>query len=91
MPRKESEAVPKGNGPASQQEEFGSDQPTLAAVYRKIEEVWGRKMDVLTTEFSERVTQQGYGTRLLRRAVNWRAAVDTLDEPATGSDYLRTT
>ena len=46
---------------------------------------------MLTTGFSERVTQQGCGTRLLRRAVNWRAAVDMLDEPATGSNYLCTT
>ena len=34
MPRKESEAVTKGNGPVSQQEEFGSGEPTLADVYR---------------------------------------------------------
>ena len=36
---KESEAVPEGNGPVPQQEEFGSGQPTLVDVYRKIEEV----------------------------------------------------
>ena len=28
MPRKESDAVPKGNGPAPQQQEFGSGQPS---------------------------------------------------------------
>ena len=33
MPQKESEAVPEGNGPVPQQEEFGSDQPTLVGVY----------------------------------------------------------
>ena len=33
MPRKESEAVPEGNGPVLQQEQFGSDQPTLVDVY----------------------------------------------------------
>ena len=37
MPRKESEAVPEGNGSVPQQEEFGSNQPTLADVYRTIE------------------------------------------------------
>ena len=37
MPRKESEAVPVGNDPILQQEEFGSGQPTLVDVYRKIE------------------------------------------------------
>ena len=38
MPRKESEAVTKGNGPVPQQEEFGSSgEPTLADVYRLFE------------------------------------------------------
>ena len=46
---------------------------------------------MLTTEFSERITQQGCGPRLLRRAVNWRAAVGRWDEPVTGSDSLCTT
>ena len=48
MPRKESEAVPEGNGPVPQQEEFGSGQPTLADVYRMVKEVfggWDRKLD----------------------------------------------
>ena len=47
MPRKEIEAVPKGNGPVPQQEEFGSGQPTLVDIYRKIE-VWDRNMDEIT-------------------------------------------
>ena len=33
MPRKESEAVPEGNGPVPQQEELGSGQPTLEDLY----------------------------------------------------------
>ena len=32
MLRKESEAVPEGNGPVPQREEFGSGQPTLEEV-----------------------------------------------------------
>ena len=43
MPRKESEAVPEGNGhPILQQEEFGSGQPTLVDVYGKIGELLQR-------------------------------------------------
>ena len=42
MPRKESEAVSEGNGPVPQQEEFGSGQPPLEDVYRRIEELLGR-------------------------------------------------
>ena len=34
MPRKESKAVPEGNGPILQQEEFGFDQPTMEDVYQ---------------------------------------------------------
>ena len=37
MPRKESEAVPEGNGSVPQQEEFGSGEPTLEDVYRLFE------------------------------------------------------
>ena len=40
MPRKESEGVPEGNGPVPQQEESGSGQPTLADVYRMMEELF---------------------------------------------------
>ena len=35
MPRKESEAVPEGNGPVPQQEDFGSGQPTLGGCISK--------------------------------------------------------
>ena len=42
MPRKETEAVPEGNGPVPQQEKIGSGQPTLVDVYRKIEELLDR-------------------------------------------------
>ena len=45
MLRKECEAVPEGNGRVPQQEEFGYGQPTPVDVYRKIEELWDRKMD----------------------------------------------
>ena len=48
MPRKESQTVPEGNGLVPQQEKFGCDQPTLVDVYRKIEEVWDRKVDEIT-------------------------------------------
>ena len=34
MPRNGSKAVLEDNGPVPQQEEFGSDKPTLAGVYR---------------------------------------------------------
>ena len=53
MPRKEGKAVPEGNGPVPQQKEFGSDQPTLADVYRMMEELFdesNRKLDGLTEQ-----------------------------------------
>ena len=37
MPWKKSEAVPEGNGPVPQQEEFGSGQPTLEEISRMID------------------------------------------------------
>ena len=48
MLRKESEAVPEGNGPVPQKEEFGSGQPTCGDVYRRMKEAfdrWDRKLD----------------------------------------------
>ena len=50
MPWKWSEAVPEGNGPVPQLEEFGSDEPTLEDAYRMIEELFNksdRKLDEL--------------------------------------------
>ena len=44
MPRNWSKAVPEGNGPVLQQEEFGSDQPTLADVYRHFEVRFERQL-----------------------------------------------
>ena len=59
MPRHRSDAVPEGNDPVPQQEEIGSNQPTLADVYRLTEELFDksdRKMDELAEDM--RVTDQ---------------------------------
>ena len=48
MPRKKSEAVPEGNGPAPQQEEFGSGQPTLVDVYQRFEEILDRQLKLMS-------------------------------------------
>ena len=59
MPRSWSKAVLEGNSPVPQQEEFGSDPPTLANVYRMIEELFDKsnsKMDPLAEEM--RATDQ---------------------------------
>ena len=67
MPRKESEAVLEGNGPVPHQEEFGSDQPTLADVYRIIKKLLdksGRKLDDLRIKT---------GQQTPRLASAWRA------------------
>ena len=66
MLRKESEAVPEGNGPVPRQEEFGSGQPTLEDVYRMTKEVfeeWDTNMDELLRE------QRGIDQRLTRRSM----------------------
>ena len=53
MPRKESEAVPVGNGPVPQQEEFGSGEPTLADVYRIFEEGFDRQRKIMDSRFDK--------------------------------------
>ena len=52
MPRKESEAVPEGNGPVLQQEEFGSGEPTLADVYRLFEERFDKQQKRMDSFFA---------------------------------------
>ena len=42
MSRKDCAAVPEGNCPILQQEEFGSSEPTLADIYRLCEEIFDR-------------------------------------------------
>ena len=44
MPRNWTKTVPEGNGSVSQQEEFGSDQPTLTNVYRLFKENFERQL-----------------------------------------------
>ena len=60
MPRKESEAVPEGNGPILQQEEFGSGQPTMEGVYGMMKEAfdrWDRKLDEISDKMEEYIEQ----------------------------------
>ena len=51
MLRKDSEAVPEGNGPVPRQEEFESDQPTLADVYRLFEESFDIRLKIIKSRF----------------------------------------
>ena len=53
IPRNWSKAVPKGNGPVPQQEEFGPDQPTLADVYRLFEESFDRQLKIMKSRFDQ--------------------------------------
>ena len=56
MLRKESEVVSKGNGPVHQQDEFGSDQPTLVDPSRKIEEIWDRTIGKIMSLLGQHLT-----------------------------------
>ena len=44
MPRNWSKVVPEGSGPVPQQEEFGSDQPTMADMHQLFEEKIERQL-----------------------------------------------
>ena len=75
MQWKESEAVPESNGPDPQQQELGSDEPTLADAYRMIKERfdrWERKLKKLSDEMrvmSQRVTSLEQDARQPRLAM----------------------
>ena len=54
MPRKQGKAVPEGNGPVPQQDEFGPDQPTLVDIYRLLEERFDRQLNLMKSHFDQR-------------------------------------
>ena len=58
MPRKWSKAVPEGNGPVPQYEEFGSNQPILADLYRLFEEIFGRQLKMIDELVEMKATDQ---------------------------------
>ena len=78
MLQKASKAVPEGNGPVPQQEEFGSGQPTLKDVYRRIEELlggwWMAKQIRLK---NQRVASLEQDARQLRLAIEADRLADT--------------
>ena len=79
MPRNRSMAVPEGNYPVPQQDEFGPAQPTLADLYRMVEELFDksdRKLDELADEM--RTTKQrlaGLGRDSRKPRLNMEADV----------------
>ena len=69
MLRKESRAVPEGNGSVHQQDEFESGQPTLVDPIRKIEEILNRRIDVTTRLLEQHATSLEQDARQPRLAM----------------------
>ena len=75
MLRKESEAVPEGNGPVPQKEKNGSGQPTWGDVYRVMKEAldrWDKKLDEILDEtrvMDQHITSLEHGARQPRLAM----------------------
>ena len=87
MPRMDCEAVPEGNCPILQQEEFGSGKPTLADTYRlcverfdRMDDRWNKKLDEIFDEMREmdqHVTRLEHGARQPRLAMEADGYTDT--------------
>ena len=83
MLRKASEAVPKGNGPVPQKEEFGSGQLTWGDVYRVMKvafDRWDKNLDEISDEMrkmDEHVTRLEHGARQPRLAMEADGPADT--------------
>ena len=89
MPRKWSSAVPEGNGSVPHHDEVGPDQPTMADLYRMIEELFDRsvrKLDELTEKI--RATRQ-CSAGLVQDARQPRFATET-DVPTDTKTRKRT-
>ena len=83
MLRKENEVVPEGNGPVPQQEEVGSDQPTLEVcrMIKEALEVSNRRIGKLQEYTEERRRMNQRLVRLEYDARQSRLAMEA-DEPA---------
>ena len=97
MPPKDCEAVPEGNCPIPQQEEFRYGEPTLADIYRLCEkrfdgmdscfDRWNKNLDEIYDEMrkmDEHVTRLEHGARQPRLAME-------ADGPADTKTHERTT
>ena len=63
MLRKESGAVPEGNGPVHQEEEFGSGQPAPVDVFRRIDGIWDRGIDKMMIYLEQHLASQEHDAR----------------------------
>ena len=75
MLRKESDVIPEGNGPVHQEEKSGSGQPAPVDPFQRLEEIWDRRIDVITRLLDQHLTSLESGARQPRLAM-------MADEPA---------
>ena len=93
MPRKDCEAVPEGNCPIPQQEEFGSGEPTLGDIYRlcverfdRMDDRWNKNLDEISDEMrkmDQHVTRLEHGARQPRLAMEADGHADTTTRERT--------
>ena len=96
MPWKDCEAIPEGNCPIPQQEQFKSGEPTLANIYRLCEERfdrmdsysdrWNRKLDQISDEtrvMDQHVTSVEHGARHPRLAMEGDGQANTKTQERT--------
>ena len=80
--RKESEVVPEGSDPVHQEEEFGSGQPTPGP-FQRVDEIWGRRIEVITRLLEQHLASQERDARQPRLAMD-------ADGPANAKTRERT-
>ena len=89
MLRKASEAVPEGNGPVPQKENFSSGKLTWGDAYRIIKvssDLWDKKLDKISGEMrkmDERLTRLEHGARQPRLAMEVDGPADTKTRECT--------
>ena len=89
MPRNWSKAVPEDNGLVPQQEEFGSDQPTLADIYRLFEESFDRQLKIMDKLVEDMRATEQLSASLKHDARQPRLPMET-DEPSDTKTRERT-
>ena len=94
MLRKESEAVPEGNGPVHQEGEFGSGQPAPVDVFQRIDEICDRGLDKIMRYLEQHPASLEQDARQPRLAMEADGHANTktrerTEGPATAVQVMR--
>ena len=76
MPRDWSKTVPEGNGPVSQHDKLGPDQPTLVDIHRLFEERFDSQLNMMRRYFDQQDEKLDELMEIARGAIRYLAGLE---------------